>query len=164
MGKKQHYVEGWVEFANRRLAKRIATTLNCTPVGGSKRHNFYRDDMWNMRYLPRFKWHQLKEQEIYNRQVRKARLEQKVGQARRENEFYLEKVHQAKVQPKIAEKRDAKGGAARDSEADDRFGGSGRKGSKQEGQRDGDVARGFEISDHLLDSLSCDKHMRHVKA
>merc|ERR1712099_229676 len=71
--------------------------------------NFYRDDLRNMRYLPRFKWHQLKETAIYNRQVRKARLEQKVSQARRENEFYLERVHQAKVQRKIAEKRSAKG-------------------------------------------------------
>merc|ERR1712099_159113 len=80
--------------------------------------NFYRDDLWNMRYLPRFKWHQLKETAIYNRLVRKARLEQKVGQARRENEFYLEKVHQAKVQRKIAEKRSAKGGVL-ESDADD---------------------------------------------
>merc|ERR1712039_108885 len=152
MGKKQHYVEGWVEFANRRLAKRIATTLNCTPVGGSKRHNFYRDDMWNMRYLPRFKWHQLTEQEIYNRQVRKARLEQKVGQARRENEFYLERVHQAKVQRKIAEKRSAKGIVPERNETDTLHEGQRRGSNSKTSLYEIDGSTG-DISDRVLDSL-----------
>merc|ERR1719482_2501505 len=64
-----------------------------------------------MRYLPKFKWHQLKEDKIYNRQVRKVRLAQKIGQARRENDFFLEKVHEAKSRERIAERRAAKGGS-----------------------------------------------------
>eukprot|EP00928_Gymnodinium_smaydae_P015093 TRINITY_DN1552_c1_g2_i1.p1 TRINITY_DN1552_c1_g2~~TRINITY_DN1552_c1_g2_i1.p1 ORF type:complete len:250 (+),score=50.72 TRINITY_DN1552_c1_g2_i1:57-752(+) len=78
--RKLRYTEGWVEFLERKIAKRVAWTLNGTPVGGKKRHNFYRDDLWNVRYLPKFKWHQLKEGAIYNQQVRKAKLEQKVSQ------------------------------------------------------------------------------------
>merc|ERR1712194_962675 len=124
--------------------------MGSTAVGGKKRHNFYRDDMWNMRYLPRFKWHQLKEQEIYNRQVRKARLEQKVSQARRENEFYLERVHQAKVQGKIAEKRASKNGLAPTHEkAPD---GALRRGSNQRRPLNGDGSERLDISDTLLDS------------
>jgi len=110
--RKLRYTEGWVEFADRRIAKRVAHTLNGTTIGGKKRHNFFRDDMWNMRYLPRFKWHMLKEGTMYNQQVRKARLQQRLSQATRENTFYLEKVEQAKTQQKIAERRTAKGKAA----------------------------------------------------
>mmetsp|Transcript_32487 Transcript_32487/g.93555 ORF Transcript_32487/g.93555 Transcript_32487/m.93555 type:complete len:303 (+) Transcript_32487:76-984(+) len=107
--RKMRFTEGWVEFMDRRLAKRVAGTLNATAIGGKKRHNFYRDDMWNLKYLPRFKWHMLKEGTIYNRHVRKARLEQKLGQARRENDLFLERVHQAKTRKAIEEKRAAKG-------------------------------------------------------
>jgi len=107
--RKMRYTEGWIEFEERKIARRVAMTLNSTPIGGKKRHNFFRDDMWNIRYLPKFKWHQLKEAQIYNQQVRKARLEQKVGQARRENEFFLEKVEQAKVKKRIEQKYEQKG-------------------------------------------------------
>merc|ERR1711865_438529 len=58
--RKLRYTEGWVEFAKRRIARRVAESLNGTAIGGKKRHNFHRDDMWNLRYLPKFKWHQLK--------------------------------------------------------------------------------------------------------
>merc|ERR1719293_50139 len=109
--RKLRYSEGWIEFAERKIARRVAMTLNGTTIGGKKRHNFYRDDMWNLRYLPKFKWHQLKEATIYNQQVRKARLEQKVGQARKENEFFLEKVEQAKLRDRIARKQASKGGS-----------------------------------------------------
>merc|ERR1712217_470081 len=60
-----------------------------------------------MEYLSKFKWHQLKEGSIYNRQVRKARLQQKIGQARKENEFFLEKIEQAKALKRISERRAA---------------------------------------------------------
>jgi ESF2/ABP1 family protein len=111
--RKLKYGEGWVEFENRKIAKRVALTLNGTPVGGKKRRNHYRDDLWNIRYLPRFGWYQLKEGIIYNQHVRKARLDQKVGQARRENDFFLEKVEQAKFQKRSANRVSVKTGVAK---------------------------------------------------
>eukprot|EP00435_Cladocopium_sp_Y103_P058528 s387_g20.t1 len=119
--RKLRFTEGWVEFLDRRIARRVAETLHGTTIGGKKRHNAYRDDMWNMRYLPGFKWHMLKEGTIYDQQVRKARLQQRMSQAQRENSFYLESVEKAKTQRKIIERRAAKGrgdaGAAAASEA-----------------------------------------------
>ncbi|CAK9090192.1 unnamed protein product [Durusdinium trenchii] len=102
--RKVRYTEGWVEFMDRRIAKRVAATLHGSTIGGKKRHNFFRDDMWNMRYLPGFKWHMLKEGAIYDQQVRKARLQQKISQATRENSFYLESVEKAKTRQRIAER------------------------------------------------------------
>ena len=51
--------------------------MECTSAG-KKRHNFYRDDVLSVRYLPKFKWYHLKEHVYYNRQVRKKRLQQQV--------------------------------------------------------------------------------------
>lgn len=101
---KLKFVEAWVEYMDRSVAKRVAMMLNASPIGG-KRRNFYYHDLWNLKYLPKMKWHQLHENEIYDRRVRKARLEQRMTQARRENNFYLENVHKAKTHQKIKERK-----------------------------------------------------------
>ena len=58
--KRRNYTEGWVEFADKRVAKAVAVTLNNTPVGGRKRH-YYHDDLWNIKYLSKFRWTHLTE-------------------------------------------------------------------------------------------------------
>ena len=52
------YTEGWLEFPSHRTAKLCAETLNATPVGG-KKGGYYRDDLWNMRYLRGMQWGEL---------------------------------------------------------------------------------------------------------
>lgn len=59
--KKRMFVEGWVEFMDKKEARLCAETLNCTSVGG-KKGSFYYDDIWNMRYLKKYKWHHLQAQ------------------------------------------------------------------------------------------------------
>jgi len=111
--RKQRFTEGWVEFIEKKLAKRVAYSLNGNTVGGRKRHNFYRDRVWNVKYLPKFKWHMLHEGDRYNKQVRKARLKQQINQARRETDFFLENVHKAKVDTRRARREAAENGTER---------------------------------------------------
>ena len=59
--KKPHFTEGWVEFKDKKVARSVATMLNATPIGGKKGTRF-RDDVWTMKYLPKFKWDMLTEQ------------------------------------------------------------------------------------------------------
>ena len=59
--KKAHYTEGWVEFKDKRVARSIADMLNAQPIGG-KKGSRWRDDVWTMKYLPKFKWNMLTEQ------------------------------------------------------------------------------------------------------
>jgi ESF2/ABP1 family protein len=59
--KKRNFVEGWVEFLNKRDAKTAAETLNTQIVGG-KKGSYYYDDLWNIKYLKKFKWHHLQAQ------------------------------------------------------------------------------------------------------
>ena len=59
--KKPHFTEGWVEFKDKRIARSVAAMLNAAPIGGKKGTRF-RDDIWTMKYLPKFKWDMLTEQ------------------------------------------------------------------------------------------------------
>lgn len=59
--KKVHYTEGWIEFKDKRVARSVADMLNAQPIGG-KKGTRWRDDVWTMKYLPKFKWNMLTEQ------------------------------------------------------------------------------------------------------
>ncbi|KAF8822438.1 putative pre-rRna-processing protein [Cardiosporidium cionae] len=94
--KKTKYVDGWIEFSDRKLAKNVAEALNGQSIGGKKRHNFWRDDIWNIRYLPKFKWHNLTEHSVYKNTVRQERLRTQLSQVQRENQFYAEQMNKHK--------------------------------------------------------------------
>ena len=59
--KKPHYTEGWVEFKDKKVARSVAGMLNAQPIGG-KKGTRWRDDIWTMKYLPKFRWYMLTEQ------------------------------------------------------------------------------------------------------
>ncbi|XP_030403141.1 activator of basal transcription 1 isoform X3 [Gopherus evgoodei] len=86
-----YYVEGWVEFRDKRIAKLVAASLHHTPMSTRRRSRF-RYDLWNMKYLHRFKWPQLNERLAYEQQVRQQRLRVEISQAKRETNFYLHSV------------------------------------------------------------------------
>lgn len=50
-----------MEFKDKRIARSVAEMLNAQPIGG-KKGTRWRDDIWTMKYLPRFKWYMLMEQ------------------------------------------------------------------------------------------------------
>ncbi|ELK02673.1 activator of basal transcription 1 [Pteropus alecto] len=85
------YTEGWVEFRDKRIAKRVAASLHNTPMGARRRSPF-RYDLWNLKYLHRFTWSHLSEHLAFERQVRRQRLRAEVAQAKRETDFYLRSV------------------------------------------------------------------------
>ena len=58
--KKRKYTEGWVEFTDKHIAKWVAEALNNRPVGG-KKSSYYHDDLWNIKYLSKFRWTHLTE-------------------------------------------------------------------------------------------------------
>ena len=49
------------QFKDKRVARSVAEMLNAQPIGG-KKGSRWRDDVWTMKYLPKFKWHMLTEQ------------------------------------------------------------------------------------------------------
>ena len=101
----RRYVDGWVEFEDKRVAKAVAVTLNGTQVGGRKRGYWY-DDLWSVKYLKGFKWNHLTERAAFERQMKEGRRREEVGQARRESERYLALVAQGSQGRQIAQRRE----------------------------------------------------------
>ena len=119
--KKKSYTEGWVEFADKKRALRISRTLNNTPMATpGKRRSFYASDLWNIKYLHKFKWSNLTEKVSYEARVKQDKMRAEITQAKKETSFYLKKVGQAKAidamearkKKKAAAKAEAEGGAA----------------------------------------------------
>jgi len=101
------FIDGWVEFAEKKIAKRVALTLNNAPIG-AKKHSFYHDDLWNIKYLKGFKWSELTEKIGYERAVRDQRIRQQMSQAKQQNKFYLQQVEAAKALNAIEQRKGAK--------------------------------------------------------
>ena len=59
--KRRQFTEGWVEFEDKKVAKKVAGLLNAQRIG-TKKGDFWYDDLWCIKYLPKFKWHHLTEQ------------------------------------------------------------------------------------------------------
>ncbi|KAL7270656.1 RNA-binding ATPase activator esf2 [Rhizina undulata] len=94
--KKRNFEEGWVEFMNKKDAKLVAETLNASIIGG-KKGSYYYDDVWNIKYLPKFKWHHLQAQIAYENASRQAKMRAEISQATRENKTYIRNVERAKM-------------------------------------------------------------------
>ncbi|KAF8351060.1 hypothetical protein F5887DRAFT_935693 [Amanita rubescens] len=106
--KKPHFTEGWVEFKDKKIARCVAEMLNAQPIGG-KKGTRWRDDVWTMKYLPKFKWHMLTEQVAQEAAIHAAKLRVELSQSRSEQQEYLRNVEVARQLEKRAEKKREKG-------------------------------------------------------
>lgn len=104
--KKEMFTDGWAEFEKKSVAKLVALTLNNAAVGGPKRHNFWRDDLWNIRYLPKFKWHNLMEYLTRRQREREDRKRFELMQAKKENSFYLDQVARKRQRDRIVSEQE----------------------------------------------------------
>ncbi|XP_023135895.1 activator of basal transcription 1 [Amphiprion ocellaris] len=102
------FTEGWVEFRDKRVAKRVAASLHNTPMGTKKRQRFS-SDLWCIKYLHRFQWTHLSEQLAYEQTVLQQRLRTEVSQAKKETNFYLNNVEKSAHLDKLKKKRQRDG-------------------------------------------------------
>jgi len=107
--KRKRYVEGWVEMGDKKLAKRVAASLNNTPVGG-RRKSASRESLWTMKYLAGFKWIHLNEQLNYEQKIDQYRMRAEISQAKRQAEFFADQVEKGDNLRKLEEKVLKKGG------------------------------------------------------
>lgn len=104
----KRYKEGWIEFAEKKVAKNVAASLNNTPITNHKRSVHY-DDLWNLKYLKKFQWDFLTEKVAYERRVREQKLRIEMVNARKENQAYSNLVEAGKVMDRINERRKKRG-------------------------------------------------------
>lgn len=125
-GSKQ-FSEGWIEFADKKVARAVADSLNNKCIGG-KKGNFYHDDIWNLKYLKGFKWDLLTEKFAYEKRVKEQKLKVAMDQARRTNEDISQLIEQTKVRKHVEQRHKNKrsvdetnSASAAATEADERF-------------------------------------------
>ncbi|XP_075992241.1 uncharacterized protein LOC142987394 [Anticarsia gemmatalis] len=93
------FTEGWVEFQKKKVAKAVAANLNNTKIGTRKRSRYY-DMIWNIKYIPRFKWVHLSERLAYERAAMKQRLRAEISQAKKEAHYLQTNVEKSKKMKK----------------------------------------------------------------
>ncbi|KAF8826363.1 hypothetical protein HHX47_DHR5000045 [Lentinula edodes] len=128
--KKPHFTEGWVEFIDKKVARSVAEMLNAQPIGG-KKGTRWRDDVWTMKYLPKFKWSMLTEQvgtylkiiRLYDPRknayaysslaheaaIHTAKLRVELSQSRSEQRDYMRNVELARVLEKRSQRKKEQG-------------------------------------------------------
>ncbi|KAH8817558.1 hypothetical protein DL96DRAFT_1534515 [Flagelloscypha sp. PMI_526] len=106
--KKAHFTEGWVEFKDKKVARRVAEMLNANTIGG-KKGTRWRDDIWTMKYLPKFKWNMLTEQVAHEAELHMAKLRVELAQSKMEQRDYLKNVELARVLDKRAQRKREQG-------------------------------------------------------
>ena len=98
------FIDGWIEFINKRDAKTAVMALHGQLVGGKKSSRFH-DDMWCLKYLEEFKWSDLTAKISYENAVKEEKMKNEKAQSRREAQFYIKQAEKARVLKKIAEKK-----------------------------------------------------------
>ncbi|KAI5480845.1 hypothetical protein MNV49_006654 [Pseudohyphozyma bogoriensis] len=101
---EHNFKEGWVEFMDKKVARATAEMLNAGMIGG-KKGTRWRDDVWTMKYLPRFRWDMLSEQVALERATQTSLLRHHLSASRTEQESYLAAVEKARVGKAIETKR-----------------------------------------------------------
>nr|CAB3455238.1 unnamed protein product [Digitaria exilis] len=102
--KAKAYSEGWIEFAKKSVAKRVANLLNGEQIGGKKRSSFYYD-IWNIKYLRKFKWDDLVGETAEKTHIREQKLTLEIAAAKKQRDHYLSNVQKSRALKHIQERR-----------------------------------------------------------
>lgn len=105
--KKHSYVDGWVEFSRKRDAKACVDAINGRIVGG-KKGGWYRDDVWNAKYLKGFGWGDLMAGVRGEEREREERIRVGVGREGRERAEFLRNLERGKVEDTRRAKKEKK--------------------------------------------------------
>ncbi|KAI1170834.1 hypothetical protein F4777DRAFT_567742 [Nemania sp. FL0916] len=110
--RKRNFNEGWLEFVQKSDAKSAVDLLNGTTlaaIGMAKKGSYYRDDIWSLRYLKGFKWHNLTEQIAAETAERQSRMRAELSKASKENKEFIRNIQKSKelegIQSKAAAKK-----------------------------------------------------------
>ncbi len=103
--KKRSFIDGWIEFSSHKHAKTCVAAINGQTMGG---RGWYRDDVWNAKYLRGFSWDDLMAGVRGEEREREERIRVGVRREKREREEFLKGVERGKVEETKKRKRKAK--------------------------------------------------------
>ncbi|KAL8807288.1 MAG: hypothetical protein Q9182_000793 [Xanthomendoza sp. 2 TL-2023] len=101
--KKRSFIDGWIEFASHKSAKTCVAAINGQTMGG---RGWYRDDVWNAKYLKGFGWEDLMSSVRAEEREREERVRVGVRRERKEREEFLKGVERGKMEETRKRKRE----------------------------------------------------------
>ncbi|KAL8769932.1 MAG: hypothetical protein Q9209_004179 [Squamulea sp. 1 TL-2023] len=114
--KKRSFIDGWIEFASHKSAKTCVAAINGQTMGG---RGWYRDDVWNAKYLRGFGWEDLMASVRAEEREREERVRVGVRRDRKEREEFLRGVERAKIEEGKKRKREGKRAKEKDRGLED---------------------------------------------
>lgn len=102
------FTEGWIEMGDKKLARRLAMSFNNTLITDGKRTKFS-NYLWNVKYLPRFRWTHLTERLAHEREKKNQMMQVEFAQAKKETSTYKSLVENSKKLASIQERKEKKG-------------------------------------------------------
>lgn len=96
-----------MEFVRKVDAKHACELLNARTIGG-KKGTYYRDDVWNLRYLKGYKWNDLNEQIASENAARASKMRAEISKTTKENKDFVANVERAKMLEGMEAKKAAK--------------------------------------------------------
>ena len=69
--------------------------LNGKPIGGNRKCP-YKDELWNLKYLHKFKWNDLMENITMEKKMQEKKLKIEIAQSKRENDFIIKNYEKSK--------------------------------------------------------------------
>ncbi|KAL8944348.1 MAG: hypothetical protein Q9216_000533 [Gyalolechia sp. 2 TL-2023] len=100
--KKRSFIDGWIEFSSHKNAKTCVAAINGQTMGG---RGWYRDDVWNAKYLRGFGWDDLMAGVRAEEREREERVMVGVRRDKKEREEFLRGVERGKVEDTKRRKR-----------------------------------------------------------
>ncbi|EFP75929.2 RNA-binding ATPase activator esf2 [Puccinia graminis f. sp. tritici] len=98
------FKEGWVEFIDKKVARRVAEMLNTRPIGGKPSDRYY-SDLWTLTYLPKFKWTNLSDQIAIERRIKEQLVRNSLEESKISQDWYLGMVEKNSTNQKILAKQ-----------------------------------------------------------
>lgn len=102
--KKHSFIDGWVEFERKKHAKQCVDAINGQTVGG-KKGGWYRDDVWNAKYLRGFGWGDLMQSVRAEEREREERVRVGTRREGKERGEFLKNIERSKVEETRKQKR-----------------------------------------------------------
>ena len=103
----KRFVEGWVEYADKKVAKRVASSLNTTPMGDGR----HAEDLWAIKYLRGFELKHLTEKKAYDARVRDEKLRVEFSASQKANAEFAALVDRRDAAAAIKKRKRARDGA-----------------------------------------------------
>ena len=103
--KRKSYIEGWIEYLDKATANYVARTFNSAKTGGKKRHNFYREDTWSIKYLSKFTWEHLQSKIEFDTNLAEQQIRNDITLERKATRFFAAQVSKSREIECIKKKR-----------------------------------------------------------